>query len=131
MLDEDVMNIELNDENIFIYAAKWYYNPLGVDAEEFYEDLKRPKFIKRLIYRYKNGGDLSERLILNHLITIFNVFGVQGGLKILNFHLTTDCNSVIKPFLIFLKAIRNDEMVGVQMDRIAIEKLRKIKYDFI
>ena len=67
------MKIELSDDNLFIYAAKNYYNPKFIDAEEFTEDLNRFKYIKRLCNRYIETGTLAERLVLNHLIVVFNV----------------------------------------------------------
>ena len=63
---------ELTEENLLLYAAKAYYKPNFSDIEEFHEDLKRFKYIKRLVNRYLEHEELSERLILNHLIVIFN-----------------------------------------------------------
>ena len=83
------MKIELNDANLFLYAAKNYYSPLGIDAEEFNEDLNRFKYIKRLVNRYLETGQLSDRLILNHIIVIFNVFGIEAALNILLFKMNT------------------------------------------
>ena len=73
---------ELTEENLFLYAAKHYYNPKFSDIEEFYEDLKRFKYIKRLVNRYLEHDELGERLILNHLIVIFNSFGAFGAVSI-------------------------------------------------
>jgi hypothetical protein len=119
-------NFELTEENLLIYAAKNYYNPKYIDAEEFYEDLKRFKYIKRLLNRYEETGKLSERLILNHLIVVFNVFGIEAALKILELKLNNNYWPQIKPFLIFLKYIRNDQYTNVAMDPIVVEALRKI-----
>lgn len=116
----------LTDENLFIYAAKHYYNPKYIDAEEFYEDIKRFKYIKRLLNRYEETGKLSERLILNHLIVVFNVFGIEAGLKILEFKLENKYWPQIKPFLIFLKYIRNDQYTNIAMDKVVVEALRNI-----
>jgi len=63
---------ELTEDTLFLYAAKHYYNPQFSDREEFYEDLKRVKYIKRLINRYKSSGVFPDRLLLNHIIIIFN-----------------------------------------------------------
>lgn len=117
---------ELTEDNLFIFAAKHYYNPLGVDADEFNEDLKRFKYIKRLINRYLESDNLSERLILNHLIVIFNVFGNEAGLAILNLKMEKKHWPVLKPFLIFLKTIRNDEYTNIPQDPIVVSELRKI-----
>ena len=60
----------LDDSNILLYAAKHYYKPNVIDAEEFYDDLKRFMYLKRLLNRYYNTGELADRLILNHLIAV-------------------------------------------------------------
>jgi len=117
---------ELSDDNFLLYAAKYYYKPNCIDAEEFYEDLKRFKYLKRLINRYEETGVLSERLILNHIIVIFNTFGIEPSLKMLEFKVDNKHWHVIKPFLIFLKYIRNDQYTNVVMDRNVVEKLRNI-----
>ena len=120
------MEIQLTEENLILFAAKHYYNPRFIDAEEFYEDLKRFKYIKRLVNRYEKTGVLAERLILNHLIVVFNVFGIEAGLKILELKVEGDQWKYIKPFLIFLKCIRNDQYTNIEMDHRIVEELRKI-----
>ncbi len=116
----------LNEKNLLLYAAKHYYNPRFSDIEEFHEDMKRFKYIKRLVNRYLDDKDLSERLILNHLIVIFNVFGIEPALKMLEVRLEDRHWPVIKPFLIFLKYITNDQLTGIAMDEKVVEALRKI-----
>lgn len=117
---------ELDEKNFFLYAAKNYYNPRCIDAEEFYEDIKRFKYLKRLIKRYEEGGKLSVNLILNHLIVIFNVFGVEAGLRMLDYKLTKEQLPIVKPCLLYLKAITNDKYIGIDMDNNVVEELRKI-----
>jgi len=117
---------QLTEENLFLYAAKHYSNPQFTDIEEFYEDLKRFKYIKRLVNRYIENDELAERLILNHLIVVFNSFGIEAGLNILELKLDDKHWPVIKPFLIFLKYIRNDQYTGVVMDHKVVDALRKI-----
>ena len=120
-----IMN-ELSEDNLFLYAAKHYYNSQFSDIEEFYEDLKRFKYIKRLTNRYIENGELAERLILNHLIVVFNAFGIEAGLNILQLKLDDKHWPVIKPFLIFLKYITNDQFTNISMDKTVVEALRKI-----
>lgn len=120
------MKIELTDENLFIYAAKHYYNPKYIDAEEFNDDLKRFKYIKRLLNRYIETEKISERLVLNHLIVVFNVFGHECAMNILKLKLSNTHWPLIKPFLIFLEYIRNDELTNVAMDPFIVDALRKI-----
>ena len=117
---------ELTEKNLFLYAAKHYKNPNFSDIDDFYEDLKRFKYIKRLLNRYIESDELSERLILNHLIVVFNMFGIEAALEILNLKLEDKHWPVMKPFLVFLKYIRNDQYTGITMDPNVIEVLRKI-----
>lgn len=117
---------ELNDKNLFLYAAKHYRTNKLADADEFNEDLKRFKYIKRLLNRYLETDELSERLILNHLIVVFNVFGIEAALNILEFKLEDKHWPVIKPFLIFLNYIKNDKYTGITMDPEVVNVLRKI-----
>ena len=117
---------KLNDDNLLLYAAKYYYNPTCIDPEEFYEDLNRFKYIKRLVNKYIDSGKISERLILNHLIIVFNAFDIKPTLKIMEFKFDERQWEVLKPFLVFLKHIKNDEYVEIKMDQYVIEQLRKI-----
>ena len=117
---------ELTEDNLFLYAAKHYYNPQFSDIEEFYEDLKRFKYIKRLVNRYLETDELADRLILNHLIVVFNVFGIEAVLNILELKLDEKHWPVIKPFLLFLKFIEGNQYVGIEMDQKVIKELRKI-----
>ena len=121
-----MMKFELTDDNLFLYAAKHYYKPQFSDIEEFHEDLKRFKYIKRLINRYLENDDLAERLILNHVIIIFNVFGIEAALNILELKLDKKHWPVMKPFLVFLKYITNEQYTGISMDQNVVEVLRKI-----
>ena len=123
---EQSMEMQLTEDNIPLYAAKHYYNPLGSDHEEFIEDLKRLKYIKRLVNRYIETDYLADRLILNHLIVIHNVFGVTPGVNMLKIKLTDSQMSVIKPFLVFLRYIKNDEITNTPMDPQVVERLRNI-----
>lgn len=119
--------MKLTKDNLIVYAAQNYYNPRCIDSEEFFEDLKRFKYIKRLLNRYNESGVLSERLILNHLIVIFNVFGNEAGLDILELRIEVEYWNVIKPFLIFLNVITNDMYTNIEMDKTVVDALREIK----
>lgn len=72
-------NESLNESNFIIWAAKHYDNPAAFDTAEFYDDLKRFKYVRRLLKSYSDGGELKERLILNHITVIFNVFGPEAS----------------------------------------------------
>ena len=117
---------ELTEENVMLYAAKVYYKPQFSDIEEFYEDLKRFKYVKRLANRYIEHGELAERLILNHLIVIFNSFGNEPSINILKLKLDDKHWPVIKPFLIYLKYITDDQVTGFPMDPLVVNRLREI-----
>lgn len=119
--------MELTHKNLVVYAAKHYHTPKCIDSDEFFEDLKRFKYVKRLLNRYAETGELSERLILNHLIVIFNVFGFQPALNILELKIHADSWPVLKPFLLFLKAIDYDQYPLVTMDEYVVSKLREIR----
>jgi len=120
------MITKLNEENLFLYAAKNYYNPTFTDIEEFYEDLNRFIYLKRLSNRYLTSGKLAYRLILNHLIVLSNVFGVKPAVTMLEFRLDKEQWKVIKPFLLFLKYIKEDEYPDVYVDKKIGDTLRKI-----
>lgn len=116
----------LNDNNFTLFAAHYYNNPQCADADEFYDDLNRFKYLKRLLGRYDQGGDLQERLILNHLIVIHNVFGIPAARKMLEYKIEEKYWPVLKPCLIFLSFMREDEWIEVQLDPIVTNRLRRI-----
>ena len=118
--------IILTEENLYLYAAKHYYNPKFIDAEEFDEDLRRFKYIKRLLNRYFETDKLSERLIVNHLVVVFNVFGIEAGMNILKLKLDKKHWPIIKPFLVFLKAIDHNQLPEIVSDGYVEQALRKI-----
>ena len=97
------MQYKLTDDNFLIVCAKLYDNPGAQSSEEFFEDLDRIKYGKKLVSRYLESGELKERLILNHIITLHNCFGTHLA-KILFLKLETQF-SQIKPFLVLINAL--------------------------
>ena len=95
---------ELNESNYLLFAIKFYDNPQSVTREDFEDDLKRIKYVKRLLKRYKNTGVLKTHLILNHLTVLFNVFN-DAAVPLLFYNLEQDLWPSIKSFLIFLNRI--------------------------
>ena len=95
---------ELNESNYMLFAIKFYDNPQAVTKEDFEDDLKRIKYIKRLLKRYKNTGELRVHLILNHLAVLFNVFD-EAAVPLLFYNLEEDLWSYLKSFLIFLNRL--------------------------
>ena len=127
---------DLNDDNFLMYAMKEYNDIQCTDIEEFYDDLKKIKYIKRLFNIYKNDGQLKERLILNHLIVFYNVFPIQSGTRILFYKIEKDFWPILKTFLIFLDRMpeKIDSIRGeiirasdIQLDNGIITRLRTIK----
>ena len=95
---------ELNESNYMLFAIKFYDNPQAVTKDDFEADLKRIRYIKRLLKRYKNTGELKIHLILNHLIILFNVFN-DAATPWLFYNLEEDLWPLIKSFLLFLNRI--------------------------
>lgn len=91
----------LTDANFIIFAMKSYDKPNCI-MSEFEEDIKRIKYVKRLIKRYKSTGDLKERLMLNHIIILSNVFGTYQAVRMLFFKLDEEDYEILKTFLLFL-----------------------------
>ena len=110
---------ELNDDNHLLFAIKHYENPLASTMDEFEEDLKRFKYIKRLLKKYVVQGDLKHHLILNHLIICFNVFG-EGTIPLLFYKIEKEYWSILKTFLLFLNRIPDYPKSG--LDSIPIHK---------
>ena len=93
--------MQLNENNFSLFAAKYYNNPNCTDILEFHDDLNRIKYVKRLLKGYGESGELKERLVLNHLITLYNVFDPHACTKMLVFKLPEHL-SVLKSFLSYL-----------------------------
>ena len=127
---------DITDDNFLMFAMKEYNDIQCTDIEEFYDDLKKIKYIKRLFNIYKNTGQLKERLILNHLIVFYNVFPIQAGTRILFYKIEKSFWPMLKTFLIFLdrlpetidsirgKTIRTSD---IQLDEGIVTRLRSIK----
>ena len=127
---------DLNDDTFLMFAMREYNNMQCTDIEEFYDDLKKIKYIKRLFNSYRNNGQLKERLILNHLIIFYNVFTLQAGTRILFYKIEKDFWSILKTFLIYLDRMPDkiDSIRGeiirtsdIQLDDGIITRLRSIK----
>jgi hypothetical protein len=124
----------LDSSNFLLYAAKHYDNPQCFDTKDFYDDLKRFKYLKRLFNRYKETGELKERLIINHLQVLYNLFGAEATTRMLFFSLKKH-HECLKPFLILFNTmpdiVRNIEgsdiyNSNITMDSNIVETLRKI-----
>ena len=119
---------ELNENNYMLFAIKYYDNPHALTKEEFEDDLKRIKYVKRLLKRYKNTGVLKTHLILNHLTVLFNVFD-DAAVPLLFYNLEEDLWPSIKSFLIFLNRVpeyHKSHIHGIPDDPICIEELNSV-----
>ena len=92
---------ELNEDNFLLFAIKNYENPQAVTKDDFDKDLNHFKYIKRLLKRYKNTGELKTQLLLNHFIILYNIFG-EAATPMLFFKIEKDLWSSMKTFVIFL-----------------------------
>ena len=119
---------ELNENNYMLFAIKFYDNPHALTKEEFEDDLKRIKYVKRLLKRYKNTGVLKTHLILNHLTVLFNVFG-EAAVPLLFYNLEEDLWPAIKSFLMFLQRIPDypkSHIHGIPEDQTCIDVLNSV-----
>ena len=115
-------NITTN--NFVMYAVKHYDNPQCEGEKEFHDDMKRFKYIKRLFKKYTLSGQLKERLLLNHIIILRNLFGTEACVTLLLFKTQKEYLSILKSFLIFLNMITEDELLGIESDNYVLKILR-------
>lgn len=119
---------DLNEDNYLLFAIKFYDNPQAVTKDDFEDDLKRIKYVKRLLKRYKNTGVLKTHLILNHIIVLFNVFN-EATVPLLFYNLEEDLWPAIKSFLLYLKRIPEYPKTyihGISEDIYCIQELNSI-----
>lgn len=126
------MPIELTQDTFLLYAAQHYNNPSCISLREFDSDLKRFKYIKRLLKKYKKTGNVSERLVLNHLILLHNVFA-EALIPMMFLKFEPEYWSEVKTFLVFLNYLpeyyqitKTVNEVDVPLDGKIINQLRKI-----
>lgn len=125
----------LTDENIMLYAAKAYDKPNCI-MSEFNEDMKKLNYLKRLFRRYRRHGEMRERLILNHIVILNNLFGPEVTTRLLFFNTVQEDYSILKTYLLFLnlmpekvKGINGTDIISsdISVDMKIAEELRKIK----
>jgi len=127
--------LKLTSNNYIMYAMKHYDNPQCLDIDEFYSDINRIKYLKRLLKRYKTTGELKDRLILNHVIVLNNVFGVIPCSRLLFFRMEKEYHEIIKTLLVFLniapegdelKKVEEADILSLGIDQEVADLLRKI-----
>ena len=92
---------ELNEDNFLLFAIKYHQNPQAVTKKDFEKDLNHFKYIKRLLKRYRNTGELKTHLLVNHFIILYNIFG-EAATPMLFFKIDRDLWPAMKSFIIFL-----------------------------
>ena len=115
----------LTHETIDIFALRQYDNR-GASKEEFEDDLKRFKYLKRLFRKYDTSKEFKSRLIINHVIILSNVFGVDAATTLLFFKIDKQHWSILKTILIFLDYMPEDEMIDLETDQNVMEELKRI-----
>ena len=119
---------ELTEDNFLLFAIKNYENPQAVTKDDFDKDLNHFKYIKRLLKRYKNTGELKVHLILNHLTVLFNVFD-EAAVALLFYNLERDLWPYIKSFLLFLNRLPeypHTEINDIEEDSVCLSQLQEV-----
>ena len=126
------MLIPLTEDNYTFFAIRAYCNSQCKNLDEFHEDLNRTKYLKRLFRRYQATGQLRERLILNHIIIFYNVFGVEPATRLLFFKIEEELHPLLKTFLVYLNCCpeqnipETQDLVGIELEEEVITVLRKL-----
>ena len=101
----------LTGDNMMLYAAKAYDRPNCI-MREFNEDMKRLNYLKRLFRRYRKHGEMRERLILNHIVVLYNLFGPEVTTRLLFFNSNKEDYTILKTYLLFLN-LMPERVVGI------------------
>lgn len=126
-----MIDLPINDNTFLIVAMHHYDNPQCTSLAEFEEDLKRFGYLKKLFGRYKDGGELKERLIINHITILFNLFGVVTT-ELLFFKIDKQHWDILATFLVFLNRMPEEVpefgvvLSELRLDANIISTLRKI-----
>ena len=129
--EENMISEKLNEGNFLVYAMHHYDNPQCHSLAEFEEDIKKFLYLKKLLSRYKNNGELRERLILNHIIVLYNIFG-DAATKLLFYKIEENCWDALVTFLVYLDRMPETlpeygvVLSDITLDETIIATLRKI-----
>ena len=116
----------ITKQNWLLYAMHNYDNPTLEKQQEFDDDIKRFKYLKRLFRKYRATGELKTRLILNHIIVLNNVFGNEASATLLLYKIEQEYWAILKTFLVFLKTIKEEELPGVKISKNLLNNLENI-----
>lgn len=117
---------ELNNDNFELYAAKHYRNSACLDVQEFYDDIARFKYVVRLLRKYRDSGKLQERLILNHIITIYNVFEITAANRMIFYRVDINLWPALKTFLLYLNYLPENVYQNINIDLNIAKKLKDL-----
>ena len=126
---------ELSSENIMLFAVKSYDKPICI-MSEFKEDMKRFNYLKRLFYRHRKVGEIKQQLIMNHLMVLYNVFGIEAATRLLFYKIAKEDYPALKTYLLFLscmpekiKGIKGHDIISseIPVDMKIANILREIK----
>ena len=117
---------KITKANVNMFAIRNYDNPHCESEDEFWDDMKRFKYIKRLLRKYHESFILKERLLLNHIIELKNLFGPEACVTLLLFKIQPEYWPTLKSFLVFLNLLNTDELYDVVTDEKVLDALRKL-----
>ena len=117
---------ELTNKNFELYAARHYRNNQCLDIKDFYEDMNRFSYVLRLLRKYKDTNEINTRLVLNHIITIYNVYEIDAANKMMFFRIDDDLHGVLKTFLIFLNYLSERQQENTKVDLQIAKELEEI-----
>ena len=129
--EDNMVSEKLNEGNFLVYAMHHYDNPQCHSLQEFEEDIKKFLYLKKLLSRYKNYNELRERLILNHIIVLYNIFG-ESATRMLFYKIDKSCWDVLVTFLVYLDRMPEELpeygiiLSDIVLDEKIISTLRKI-----
>lgn len=112
----------LTEDNYLFFAIKNYNNPQSVTCEDFEDDMKRFKYLKRLLRKYEKSGVLRTHLILNHIIVLYNVFG-EAATPLLFYKIEDSHWEVLKTFMVFIGRLREEDLINIKQDEFVFREL--------
>ena len=116
----------LTPETIEVFAKRHYNNPSDIDRQEFEDDMKRFKYLKRLFRKYDISKEFKSRLIINHIIVLSNMFGIDASTTLLFFKIDKQHWSILKTILIFLNYMPEKDLIDIKIDQNVMEELKRI-----
>lgn len=116
----------LTPETIDIFAKRHYDNPSDVNSQEFDDDMKRFKYLKRLFRKYDTSKELKSRLIINHIIVLANVFGIDAATTLLFFKIDRQHWPLLKTILVYLHYMPENDMTDIRINQSVMAELGKI-----